>query len=341
MKEKYRVLMVDGDASSRDACLRVLGNHPEFHAEEASCAKEALEKIAKAAPDIVICDQRLSDMEGIAFCRRLKEDAESPLANVYFIMVGAEDGEQDRMLSVVGGADDFLPKPLRPDELLARLKVGQRISSLLRKTELEYRQLFEQMDVLLIQEGGCAPGYNPVTAFVTYHLEGQGRKVYATREGFKSLVLGKDEDFIRLVYDPERYKRLDHIPGVFHAAPLSEWRGALLRSERYREFVKAEIQKRAVASIKRKKVNALIAIGGNGTFRGIRSLCEMMPTSIQVFFIPVTIDSDVAGTECIGQHTGVEMGAERIRCYMADARTHKRIYIVEMMGANSGYHALH
>lgn len=67
----------------------------------------------------------------------------------------------------------------------------------------------------------------------------------------------------------------------------------------------------------------------------------MMDTSIQAFFIPVTIDSDIAGTECIRQHTGVEMGAEKIRCYMADARTHKRISIVEMMGANSGFHALH
>ena len=93
--------------------------------------------------------------------------------------------------------------------------------------------------------------------------------------------------------------------------------------------------------IKRKKVKAIIAIGGNGTFKGIYELCDLIPTSIQVFFIPVTIDSDVAGTDCIGQHTGVEVGAEKIRRYMADARTHKRIYIIEMMGANSGFHALH
>ena len=70
-------------------------------------------------------------------------------------------------------------------------------------------------------------------------------------------------------------------------------------------------------------------------------MCDYLPTSVQVFFIPVTIDSDVAGTDCIGQFTGVEVGAEKIRCYMADARTHNRAYIVEMMGANSGFHALH
>jgi 6-phosphofructokinase len=134
---------------------------------------------------------------------------------------------------------------------------------------------------------------------------------------------------------------LDHIPGVFHAAPLSESRGAQLRSERYRDFIEIEIQKKALKTIIKKNVNAIIAIGGNGTYKGIYSLCNLLPTSIQVFFIPVTIDSDVAGTECIGQHTGVEIGAEKIRRYMADARTHKRIYIIEMMGASSGFHALH
>jgi 6-phosphofructokinase 1 len=54
----------------------------------------------------------------------------------------------------------------------------------------------------------------------------------------------------------------------------------------------------------------------------------------------VTIDSDIFGTECIGENTGVEIGAEKIRCYMADARTHNRCYIIEMMGREGGYHAL-
>ena len=212
---------------------------------------------------------------------------------------------------------------------------------MVKKTELETRRMFQELDVLLLLDGGCAPGYNPVTAFITYHLEGIGRESYATREGFKSLVSGKDIDFVRLVYDPELFKNLDHIPGVFHAAPLSEWRGAQLRSERYKDFLKEEIQKRAADTIKRKKVKAIIAIGGNGTFKGIKDLCNFIPTSVQLFFVPVTIDSDIAGTECIGQNTGIEMGSEKIRCYMADARTHKRIYIIEMMGASSGFHALH
>ncbi|MBW2610212.1 MAG: 6-phosphofructokinase [Deltaproteobacteria bacterium] len=341
MTEKIKILIVEGDQSTSKLFTQTLRKNLEIQVDVAENGKEALKKIERSAPDIILCDLFMPEMDGLELCRSLKSDPESDLASIYIIMISTEDKNENRLRCISGGADDYLTKPINPDELLARVKVGQRISRLLKKPKLETKRMFQKMDVILIQDGGCAPGYNPVTAFITYHLEEMGREVYATREGFKSLVLGKDDDFLRLVYDPSLFKELDHIPGVFHAAPLSEWRGAQLRSERYPDFLKTEVQKKAAATIKRKKVKAIIAIGGNGTFRGVNALCEKLPTGIQVFFIPVTIDSDVAGTDCVGQYTGVEVGAEKIRCYMADARTHKRIYIVEMMGANSGFHALH
>jgi 6-phosphofructokinase/CheY-like chemotaxis protein len=338
MEEKIRVLIVDDNRSDREIYMRIIKNNNEIHLEEAGNGKEALEKIKRSVPDIILCDLHMPELDGIELVRFIKDKPE--LKNIYLIMVSTEDSEECKLTCMDEGADDFLSKPINPDELLARVRVGKRIALLLKSTKLETEKMFREIDVLLIQDGGCAPGYNPVTAFITYHLEAMGRAVYATKEGFKSLV-DKTDNFLRLVYDPDLLKKLDHIPGVYHAAPLSEWRGAQLRSERYKDFMKKEIQKKAAATIRKKKVKAIIAIGGNGTFRGIYDLCEILPTSIQVFFIPVTIDSDVAGTECIGQHTGVEVGAEKIRRYMADARTHKRVYIVEMMGANSGFHALH
>ena len=86
-----------------------------------------------------------------------------------------------------------------------------------------------------------------------------------------------------------------------------------------------------------------MAIGGNGTCAGIKSLSKLLESdgTIQSFFIPVTIDSDIHGTECIGQHTAVEAGSEKIRGYVADAYTHQRAYLIEMMGADGGFHALH
>lgn len=341
MKEKYRILIVDDEESTRKLLTKLLKAGAGLQLKEAGDGEEAVAIIKDWGPDIILSDLAMPKMDGLELCRYLKKDPDSELSNIYLIMISAREGKEEKIQCMRKGADDYLTKPVDPDELRARIKVAQRITAHIKKTEFERRRMFETIDVLLLQDGGCAPGYNPVTAFITYQLEEMGREVYGTREGFKSLVSGGEDDFLRLVYDPELFRRLDHIPGVFHAAPLSESRGAQLRSERYRDFIRKENQKKAARTIMEKKVTALIAIGGNGTFLGLQTLCDLLPTSVQAFFIPVTIDSDIAGTECIGQYTGIEIGSEKIRCYMADARTHKRTYIIEMMGASSGFHALH
>ncbi|MBW1682923.1 MAG: 6-phosphofructokinase [Deltaproteobacteria bacterium] len=341
MRDKRVVLLVEDDESTRELYKKILSDLRDIRIITAANGREGLDKIRKNMPEVVVSDLMMPEMDGRELCRKIKMDPASELSGTYFIMVSAKGDKEDKINCMKEGADDYLRKPVDPDELAARVKVGLRITSQLRRLEMETRAMFERIDVLLILDGGCAPGYNPVTAFVTYHVEALGRKVYGTLEGFKSLVSGKDEDFVRLVYDPVLFKKMDHIPGVYHAAPLSEWRGALLRSERYRDFVHEEIQKKAARTVQEREVQAIIGIGGNGTFKGIEALCRWIPTSVQVFFIPVTIDSDIAGTECIGENTGIEMGSEKIRCYMADARTHKRTYVIEMMGASSGFHALH
>jgi 6-phosphofructokinase 1 len=201
--------------------------------------------------------------------------------------------------------------------------------------------LFNEMDVLLIQDGGCAPGYNSVTAFISEHLGKSGRKVFVAGQGFRSIVSNRTEDYSCLIHDRNLFNHLDHIPGVVFSPVLRESAGAAFRSERYREFVDLETQKIAVENILSRNIKVLVGIGGNGTFAGMKALSELLPPEVQVFFIPVTIDSDISGTECIGENTGVEFGSEKIRCYMADARTHNRCYIIEMMGAQGGFHALY
>jgi 6-phosphofructokinase len=220
-------------------------------------------------------------------------------------------------------------------------KVFKGLAKLIASYIREEIKLYEEMEVLLIQDGGCAPGYNPVTAFISEYLENAGYRVYIAAEGFRSVVSNKISDYRRLIYNPNTYSSLEHIPGVIFSPPLREARGADFRSERYPEFKKEENQKRAAENIVSRKVKILIGIGGNGTFAGINSLSRRLPDDMQIFFIPVTIDSDIYGSDCIGEFTGVEVGAEKIRCYMADARTHKRIYIIEMMGADGGFHAMH
>jgi 6-phosphofructokinase 1 len=200
--------------------------------------------------------------------------------------------------------------------------------------------LYDRMDVLLVQDGGCAPGYDTVTAHLTRALEEVGRQVFVAREGFKSLVSGTARDFSCLVHDAATYERLEHVQGVIHSPPLAQARGASFRTERFTEFKQAELQRRAADHLVARGVDVLIGIGGNGTFAGTNALSKLLP-EMKTFFIPVTIDSDISGTECIGEHTGVMVGAEKIHGYLADARTHHRVYVIEMMGAEGGYHALH
>jgi 6-phosphofructokinase len=201
--------------------------------------------------------------------------------------------------------------------------------------------LYNTMDVLLIQDGGCAPGYNPVTAFITEQLSRMNRTTFIAAEGFKSIVSNRTSDYRCLVYDPEIYKQIEHIPGVIFSPPLREARGANFRSERFPEFKYLKQQKIAAQNIINRKVKVVIGIGGNGTFYGIQALSKLLPNDIKTYFVPVTVDSDISGSDCIGEYTGVEVGSEKIRSYMADARTHKRFYFIEMMGARGGFHALY
>lgn len=220
------------------------------------------------------------------------------------------------------------------------MKIYRGFSELITSYLREGESLYDEMDVLIIQDGGCAPGYNPVTAYVAEYLEKMGRQVFVAADGFRSLVTNKNNDYRCLIHDFNRYQKMDHIRGVMFVPPLRTARGADFRSERYPEFKNVDNQEIAAINLTNRKVKTIVAVGGNGTYAGINALSKLIP-GIQVFFIPVTIDSDIWGTSCVGEFTGVEIGAEKIRGYMADARAHGRCYIIEMMGARGGYHALH
>ena len=229
-------------------------------------------------------------------------------------------------------------KKINPSSYIKILKaLARQITSYVRSGD----DLYQEMDCLLVQDGGCAPGYDSVTGFLTYFLEEAGHQVFMAREGFKSLVSGQAGDFCCLINDQDLYQKMENLPGVIYTPPLREARGASFRTERYPEFLKPENQKLAARNLIARRIRILIGIGGNGTFSGLKALSLLLPASVKVFFIPVTIDSDILGTECIGEHTGVQVGSEKVLSYLADARTHHRIYIIEMMGAEGGYHALH
>lgn len=123
-------------------------------------------------------------------------------------------------------------------------------------------ELFADIDVLVVQDGGCAPGYNPVTAFITAHMERFNRRCYAAHEGFKSLVSNEDADYRRIIYNREVYKQEEHVPGVLNVSSLSDASGARFRCERYPQFAKRENVKRAAMNLLGRHVNVVVVAEG-------------------------------------------------------------------------------
>ena len=334
-----RVLLVDTDPEVVRLIQNLLTGDPFKIAVESSC-KAAMERAAVFLPDILIVSLSLPSNDGVELCRQIKQDDEHHAVFV-IVLAGPKVGYAQAGELWKLGIDEFIEKPIDHDKFVTCVHDASHSVLSSRKLKQEFKDLYSSMDVLIVQDGGCAPGYNPVTAFVVEHMERYGRRCYAAAEGFRSVVSNQNRDYHRIIYDRAIYKREEHIPGVLSVSHLSNARGASFRSERYPEFKNQEETLKAIYGLQQRHVNVLVGIGGNGTFLGVQRLAEDLSSAVQTFFIPVTIDSDISHTECIGQHTGIEEGARKVASYWADAMTHKRIYIVEMMGARGGYHALH
>ncbi|MCR4316222.1 MAG: 6-phosphofructokinase [Planctomycetes bacterium] len=335
----FTVFIVSTDEKRRRELSEGL-KKKQYNTREFSSVDVAHGSLMIDRPDILILDASNDGAECVNVLSELRRVG--ALKVIYsLVLIDPALDTATRLSLIDAGAEEYFSVAAPFEEILIRVSAARRIISVLRKTHAEEEDVFRTMDVLLIQDGGCAPGYNPVTAFLVGGFERAGRKVFVASQGFKSVVEETGEAYKYLVYDQSKFKRLDHIPGVVHVGPLLDSRGAAFRTERYKEFILKENQQKAAENIIRHQVRTIVGIGGNGTFMGIKDLSEMLPLHVQVFFVPVTIDSDVMGTECIGEHTGIEVGAEKIRCYLADARTHERFYFIEMMGARGGFHALH
>lgn len=196
--------------------------------------------------------------------------------------------------------------------------------------------------ILLIFDGGNAPGYSAVATSLTEEGEKRGYKVYAAFEGFRSLTGDHiaDERLIRLVMSRRQSWRLNAkgIPTRSLYRGIDQ-PGSEFRSERYPEFVKKDKQDAAAEFIREMEFTHIVGVGGNGTMMGIKTLDHMLPNA-QAGFINVSVDSDILGDIAVGFLTAAEEGARIARGLFDDAYTHKRIYILEMMGRDSGKHAL-
>ena len=116
--------------------------------------------------------------------------------------------------------------------------------------------------------------------------------------------------------------------------------GTILKTSRCKEFMEYEGRKKAFENIHKRGINGLVIIGGDGSFRGAQIFSNEF--SIPCIGLPGTIDKDIAGTDfTIGFDTAVNTAVEAIDKIRDTAEAHDRLFLVEVMGRDAGYIALH
>ena len=174
----------------------------------------------------------------------------------------------------------------------------------------------------VLTSGGDAPGMNPCVRAVVRTALYHGIECYGIRRGYNGLISG---DIIRL-----DEKNISHIINRG---------GTILDTARSKEFMTPEGQQKAASTCKFLGLDSIVAIGGDGTFRGASALSRF---GINVICIPATIDNDICCTNySIGFDTAANTAIECIDKLRDTMQSHERCSVVEVMGRNAGYLAMY
>ena len=174
----------------------------------------------------------------------------------------------------------------------------------------------------VLTSGGDAPGMNAAIRAVVRTAVSQGIECVGIRRGWQGLI---NSDFVLLGKD-----------SVKHILPLG---GTMLYTARSEEFMNPEGREKAVATCRMLGLEAIIVIGGDGTFRGALELSRL---GIPIVGIPATIDNDVGCSNyTIGFDTACNTAVDCIDKLRDTMQAHERCSVVEVMGRNAGYLALY
>lgn len=176
--------------------------------------------------------------------------------------------------------------------------------------------------VAVLTSGGDAPGMNAAIRAVVRSAVFYNKKVVGVYRGFDGLITG---NFVDL--DSKSVKNILNMGGTF------------LKSARSKDFIQKEGRQKAFEQIKAKGIDALVVIGGNGSFTGAHIFQEEF--DVPVIGIPGTIDKDLFGTDyTIGYDTASNTVMTCVDKIRDTASSHNRLFIVEVMGRDSGFIAL-
>jgi two-component system, OmpR family, KDP operon response regulator KdpE len=115
-----RILLVDDEVPIQRAVAPLLRSRG-YEVDVATTGEEALAMVHERAPDLIVLDLGLPDIEGTEICRRIRAESSVPI-----VVLSARGTEADKVVSLDLGADDYVTKPFGPEELLARIRVALR-----------------------------------------------------------------------------------------------------------------------------------------------------------------------------------------------------------------------
>jgi 6-phosphofructokinase 1 len=175
----------------------------------------------------------------------------------------------------------------------------------------------------VLTSGGDAPGMNAAIRAVVRTGIYNGLDVYGILRGYAGMVEGD-------IFKMESKS----------AANIIQRGGTILKTSRSSEFLEFEGRKKAYSNLKKFGINGLVIIGGDGSFRGAQTFSNEF--DIPCIGLPGTIDKDIAGTDfTIGFDTAVNTAVEAIDKIRDTMDAHDRLFVIEVMGRDSGYIALH
>ncbi|HID57164.1 TPA: 6-phosphofructokinase [Candidatus Poribacteria bacterium] len=170
--------------------------------------------------------------------------------------------------------------------------------------------------------GGDAPGMNACVRAVVRTGIYHGLEVIGILRGYAGMIKGEMVEM-----------NLSSVSNIIQRG------GTILKTARSEEFMREDGRAEAAKNLREWNIDALVAIGGDGTYRGASELSH--EHGIPVVGVPGTIDNDIYGTDfTIGYDTAINTAMEAIDRIRDTAASHERIFFIEVMGRESGFIAL-
>ena len=174
----------------------------------------------------------------------------------------------------------------------------------------------------VLTSGGDAPGMNAAIRAVVRAAIFNGCEAYGIYDGYEGLIEG---NIVRM-YSHD-------------VSNIIQRGGTILKTARSEEFRTPEGRTKAYEKMQELGIDALVVIGGDGTFSGARLFCQ--EHNVHVVGIPGTIDNDLYGTDyTIGYDTAVNTVVEAVDKIRDTASAHNRLFFIEVMGRDAGFIAL-